>query len=75
MYRTVDVLIDNEATGRQHSVQQPVAFGFSSDRDSDRIDNYVHLESLTLRYVGGIAHYVEGAIGARNNPQPIAGKP
>lgn len=70
MYRTVDIVITNHATGRHHSVKQPVAFGFSSDRDSDRIDHYVHLESLVLPYVGGVAYHIEEAIRARNNPDP-----
>lgn len=67
-YRTVDVVVTNEKTGRHYSIRQPAAFGFSSDRDSDRIDHYVDLQRLVSVYVGGVSYQIEEAIGARNNP-------
>jgi hypothetical protein len=70
IYRTVDVVVTNEQTGRHHTVRQPVAFGFSSDRDTNRIDHYVELEQFVACYVGGISHQIDQAIGARNSPQP-----
>lgn len=68
IYRTVDVVVTNQATGRQYSIRQPAALGFSSDRDGDQINHYVELESLVTPYVGGISHRIEEAINARNNP-------
>jgi hypothetical protein len=68
IYRTVDVVITNEQTGRHHCIRQPVAFGFSSDRDSDRINHYIDLESFVTPYAGGISHQVTEAINARNYP-------
>lgn len=68
MYRTVEVVVTNKQTGRHHSVRQPVAFGFSSDRDSDRINHYIELESFVTLYVGGISDQISEAISARNNP-------
>ena len=68
MYRTVEVVVTNKQTGRHHSIQQPVAFGFSSDRDSDRINHYIELESFVTPYVGGISYQISEAISARNNP-------
>lgn len=67
VYRTVDVAVTDQHTGRRHSVRQPVAFGFSSDRDNDRIDHYIDLESFVTPYVGGISHQIEQAIHARNS--------
>ena len=66
VYRTLDIVIDDERTGNHHSIEQPVAFGFSSDRDSDHIDHYVLLESLVMPYLGRVAHHVEEAIRVRN---------
>ena len=68
MYRTVEVVITNKQTGRHHCIRQPVAFGFSSDRDSDRINHYIELEPFVTPYVGGISHRISEAISARNNP-------
>jgi hypothetical protein len=68
VYRTVDVVVTNKETGRHHCVRQPVAFGFSSDRDSDRVDHYVELEAFVVPYFGGIAHQIEEAILVRNYP-------
>ena len=68
IYRTVDVVTSNERTGRNHCIRQPVAFGFSSDRDSDQINHYIELESFVTPYAGGISHQVSEAINARNNP-------
>jgi len=50
------------------AIRQPVAFGFSSDRDSDQIDHYVELERFVLLYVSGIAPRIEESISGRNNP-------
>lgn len=68
VYRTVDIVVTSEATGCHYSIMQPVAFGFSSDRDSTRIDHFVELEAFVLPYLSGIAHRIEEAIRARNNP-------
>lgn len=68
IYRTVDVVVTNERTGRHHCIRQPVAFGFSSNRDSDLINHYVELESFVTPYVGGISNQIGEAISARNNP-------
>jgi hypothetical protein len=68
VYRTLDVVITDEARGRLHSIMQPVAFGFSSDRDDDRIDHFVELEAFVLLYVRGIAHQIEEAVRTRNYP-------
>jgi hypothetical protein len=73
IYRTVDVVITDQRTGRHHTVSQPVAFGFSSDRDSERINHYIELESFITPYVGGISHQIEQAIQARNNPLAVSG--
>ncbi|MBC8741336.1 hypothetical protein F6X40_32655 [Paraburkholderia sp. UCT31] len=67
IYRTVNVVITNESTGRHHSVSQPVAFGFSSNRDSDRINHFIELESFVTPYAGGISYQIEQAIQIRNN--------
>ena len=67
MYRTVEVVITNKQTGRHHCIRQPIAFGFSSDRDSDRINHYIELESFVTPYVGRISHQISEAISARNN--------
>ena len=68
IYRTVEVVVTNKQTGRHHSIRQPVAFGFSSDRDNDRINHYIELESFVTPYVGGISCQISEAISARNNP-------
>lgn len=68
IYRTVDVVITDSRTGRLYTVRQPVAFGFSSDRDSDRIDHFIELESFVAAYVCNISHQIEEAIRERNNP-------
>jgi hypothetical protein len=68
IYRTVDVVITNQTTGRHHTVSQPVAFGFSSNRDSDQINHFIELESLVACYAGGISYQIEEAIQIRNNP-------
>ena len=68
MYRTVEMVIANKQTGRHHRIRQPVAFGFSSDRDSARINHYIELESFVTSYVGGISHQISEAISVRNNP-------
>lgn len=68
MYRTVDIVVTNQTTGRHHSIRQPVAFGFSSDKDPNSMDHYVELEALALGYVGSIAHLVEEAVKTRNGP-------
>lgn len=68
MYRTVEVVVTNKQTGRHHCIRQPVAFGFSSDRDSDRINYYIELESFVTPYVGRISQQISEAISARNNP-------
>ena len=68
VYRTVDVVVTDRRSGQHHTINQPVAFGFSSDRDSDRIDQYVELEALAMLYVGGIASEIERAISARSIP-------
>lgn len=68
MYRTREVVITNKQTGRHHCIRQPVAFGFSSDRDSDRVNHYIELESFVTPYVGVISHQISEAISARNNP-------
>lgn len=49
---TVDIAVTNQTTGRHHSIRQPVAFGFSSDKDPNSIDHNVELEALALGYVG-----------------------
>lgn len=68
IYRTVDVVITDKESGRHHCVRQPVAFGFSSNRDSDQINHYIELESFIKPYVGGISYQIGDAISARNNP-------
>jgi hypothetical protein len=68
VYKTVKVVITSEATGRHHSITQPVAFGFSSDRDSDRINHFIELEAFAMGYVRYVAPRIEAAIYARNNP-------
>lgn len=67
-YRTLDIVVTNQKTGAHYAISQPVAFGFSSDRDSDRIDHYVGLERLATSYVSGVSYQIEEAIGARNHP-------
>jgi hypothetical protein len=69
VYRTVDIVVTDKRTGRHHSVMQPVAFGFSSDKDSDRIDHYIELESFVMPYTSGISHQIADAIKARNYPE------
>jgi hypothetical protein len=80
VYRTVEAIsIDhvsgsatgwhNTATGYQNgyrTINQPVAVGFCSDRDSDRIDQYVELEGLVMHYIGRIGFEIEEAIRTRN---------
>lgn len=68
MYRTVEVVVTDKQAGRHHCIRQPIAFGFSSDKDSDRINHYIELESFVTPYVGGISHQISEAISARNNP-------
>ena len=68
VYRTVEVVITNKQTGRHHCIRQPVAFGFSSDRDSARINHYIELESFVTPYVARISQQISEAISARNNP-------
>jgi hypothetical protein len=68
IYRTVEVVITNQRTGRHHTVRQPIALGFSSNRDSDQINHYIELEAFVTPYVGGISYQIEQAIQARNNP-------
>lgn len=73
VYRTVDVVVTDQRTGRHHTVRQPVAFGFASDRDSDRINHFIELEAFVSPYVCGISHQIETAIQARNNPTQKSG--
>lgn len=68
IYRTVDVIFTDQRTGRHHTINQPVAFGFSSDRDSDRINHFIELESFALSYVGFASRQIEQAIRVRNSP-------
>jgi len=68
IFRTVDVVITNQNTGRHHCVWQPVAFAFSSDRDGDKADHFVELESLVLAYSDLVAPQIDHAIQARNYP-------
>lgn len=73
IYRTVEAVVTDQRTGRHHTIRQPVAFGFSSDRDSDRINHFIELESFVRPYVCGISHQIETAIQARNYPSAIGG--
>lgn len=68
VYRIVETVLPGEGghSDRHRLINQPVAIGFASDRDSDRIDRYVELESLATLYVAGIASEIEKAITARN---------
>lgn len=68
IYRTIEVVVTDEQTGRHHCIQQPVAFGFSSDKDGDHINHYIELEAFVTPYVGGISHQISEAINVRNNP-------
>jgi hypothetical protein len=68
IYQTVEMVITDEQTGRHHCITQPVAFGFSSDRDSEKINHYVELEAFVMPYVGSVSHQISEAIHARNNP-------
>jgi hypothetical protein len=67
VYRKCCEVVCDGATGRSHDITQPVAFGFSSDRDS-RVDHYVDLQALVTPYVGGISSQIADAIKARNDP-------
>lgn len=68
LYKTTEVVVTDERTGRHHSIRRPVAFGFSSDRDSGAIDHYVGLEELALAYVR-CETVIEEAIQLRNHPE------
>ena len=68
LQKTVDVIITNPISGRHHSIFQPVAFQFASDRDTGSVTHCVHLQSLVEAYVRGFAHRIEGAVIKRNRP-------
>jgi hypothetical protein len=70
IFRTADIVMTNQVTGRHYSVRQPVAFAFSSDRDSDKTNHFVELESLILAYVGVVSPQIDRVINARNYPAP-----
>lgn len=65
---TLKIVITDGRTGRHHTVRQPVAFGFSSDRDGERDTHYIELESFVTHYFGSISHQIERAIHTRNYP-------
>ncbi len=72
IYRTVKVVFTNEATGQHYTIKQPAAFGFSSDRDGEKINHYVEFEALVIPYVGFISGWIEEAISIRNNPNRVS---
>lgn len=68
IYRTVDVVITNQSSGRHHTISQPIAFEFSSDYDNDLICHYIELESFVALYINSISHQIEQVIQTRNSP-------